>query len=135
MEDCLFCKIANGEIPCSKLYEDDKILAFLDIMPVNKGHALVIPKEHLEDIFEIPDDILAEIAKLLKKVSTAVKHGVEADGINLLMNNHEAAGQIVPHAHFHVIPRHKGDGLQHWEQSEYETDEIKLYNDMIQKHL
>jgi len=133
--DCLFCKIAKGDIPCSKIYEDDKMLAFLDIMPVNKGHALVIPKEHYEDIFQIPDYILAEMATMLKKVSTAVKHGVEADGINLLMNNHEAAGQVVPHAHFHVIPRHTGDGLQHWEQSEYETDEIKLYKDMIQKHL
>ena len=135
MDDCLFCKIAKGEIPCSKLYEDDKILVFLDIMPVNKGHALVIPKEHYEDIFALPDDVLMDMASILKKVSIAVKHGVEADGINLLMNNHEAAGQEILHAHFHVIPRHKGDGLQHWEQKEYETDEIGLYNDMINKHL
>jgi histidine triad (HIT) family protein len=135
MDDCMFCKIARGEIPCSKIYEDQNILAFLDIMPVNKGHALVIPKAHFEDIFQIPDDLLAEITSIVKKVSIAVKHGVEADGINLLMNNQKAAGQVVPHAHFHIIPRHKGDGLQHWEQREYEEDEIGLYKDMINKHL
>lgn len=113
MSDCIFCKIVKGELPSSKVYEDEKTLAFLDISPVNIGHTLVIPKEHFKNILETPEDIIAHMMRVVKKVS----HGLEAltiDGINITMNNKEAAGQIVFHSHIHVIPRHQGDGFGMW---------------------
>ncbi len=113
MNDCIFCKIVKGEIPSSKLYEDSGALAFLDINPVNIGHALVIPKKHFKNILETPEDVIAHMMKIVKKVS----HGLEAlkpDGININMNNKEAAGQVIFHSHIHVIPRYKGDGFELW---------------------
>lgn len=113
MTDCIFCKIIKGELPATKLYEDEKALAFLDIYPVNIGHALVIPKEHFENILETPEDVIAHMMKIVKKVS----HGIEklgCDGINITMNNKSAAGQVVFHSHIHVIPRYEGDGFGMW---------------------
>jgi histidine triad (HIT) family protein len=113
MDTCIFCKIVKGEIPSTKLYEDDQVLSFLDIAPVNIGHALVIPKEHFENILETPEDIMAHMMRVVKKIS----HGLEAlnpDGININMNNKSAAGQVVFHSHIHVIPRYTGDGFGMW---------------------
>ncbi len=113
MDTCIFCKIVKGEIPCNKVYEDNDVLAFLDIAPVNIGHSLVIPKKHFENILETPEDTMALMMRAVKKVS----HGIEAlkpDGININMNNKEAAGQVVFHSHIHVIPRLKGDGFELW---------------------
>ncbi len=112
--DCIFCKIIKGELPSSKIYEDEKTLAFLDIAPVNQGHALIIPKEHFPNIYETPDEVIAEMMKVAKKVSHAVKDAVRADGVNVTMNNNHAAGQIVFHAHIHVIPRFTNDGFELW---------------------
>ena len=123
MNECVFCKIVKEEIPSDKIYEDDNFFAFLDINPNNPGHTLVIPKNHYENIYNLPDEILKNIAPLIKKIAIAVKKGVNADGINIIMNNDIAAGQIVPHAHFHVIPRFADDGLRHWPRKSYSNKE------------
>jgi len=125
MDDCIFCKIAKGVIPCSKIYESQNTLVFLDLMPVNRGHALVIPKEHYETLLDIPEDILKEMSSSVKTAAGAVKEGIGADGLNIMMNNYEAAGQVVPHAHIHIVPRFKGDGLKLWPGGKYKKDEME----------
>ncbi len=112
MEDCLFCKIVAGDIPCYKVYEDERTLAFLDINPINKGHALVIPKVHVSRISEFEDDDLVAFYRALQKVTGAVERAVRLDGLNLFVNQGEVAGQVVPHFHCHISPRLKGDGLR-----------------------
>lgn len=113
MENCIFCKIVKGEIPSAKLYEDEETLAFLDIAPVNIGHTLVIPKKHFENILETPEDIMAHMMRVVKKISHALEV-LGPDGININMNNRAAAGQVIFHAHIHIIPRLKDDGFQLW---------------------
>ncbi|MBW2982133.1 HIT family protein [Candidatus Woesearchaeota archaeon] len=124
MEECIFCKIINGEIPSSKVYENDKVIAFLDIAPVNKGHTLVVPKEHHKDIMDTPDNILAETIKAVKKVAKAVMKATGAEGFNLGVNNGKIAGQLVMHLHFHIMPRFENDGLKLWPGRKYEGNEI-----------
>ncbi len=111
---CLFCKIIAGEIPSAKIYEDEHSFAFLDINPVNPGHSLLVPKKHFTSLYETPDETLKELSPLVKKLAIAVKKAVSADGVNIGMNNDPAAGQIIFHAHFHVIPRFAADGHKHW---------------------
>ncbi len=123
MENCIFCKIVEGEIPSYKLYEDDKVMAFLDIAPVNKGHSLIISKDHFTDIHETPEDVIADMMKIAKKISKGIKEGVGADGINIHMNNEKASGQVIFHAHIHVIPRHNDDGLANWPTKTYTEEE------------
>ncbi len=125
MTDCIFCKIIKGEIPSAKVYEDDKVMAFLDIQPVNEGHTLVVPKRHHEDLFDLPEEFLSSGLGAIKKIATAVKKAVDADGINIGMNNGRAAGQAVFHAHFHVIPRFKNDRLKEWKRKSYQEGEIE----------
>ena len=120
MDDCLFCKIIAGEIPSTKIYEDDDVFAFLDIAPVNPGHTLVIPKKHTPNLYEIDDAILCKVMNVVKTLSTTTKKALKADGINLEMNNDAVAGQMIFHAHIHIIPRFEGDGLKHWPQKSYE---------------
>ena len=130
---CIFCKIVKGEIPCAKVYEDEDILAFLDVAPVNIGHSLVIPKEHFADIHETPDKIMGEMMKVAKKISSAIKSGVGADGINVYMNNDKAAFQAVFHAHVHVIPRFFNDGLPefHSKRSYKEVEQKEVAKKII----
>ena len=109
MADSIFTKIIKREIPADIIYEDDLVISFLDINPVNKGHALVVPKKAFENIFDGDEESLAHMMKVAKKLSLIVKEAVRADGINLIMNNGEHAGQEVFHAHLHIIPRFKGD--------------------------
>lgn len=123
-ESCIFCKIISGEIPAEKIYEDEDFLAFLDIIPINAGHTLLIPKNHYENIFEMPDDILKKISLKLRDLGAKVKEGMNAGGLNIGMNNSPAAGQIVPHAHFHLIPRYLKDGHKHWEGRKYKDGEM-----------
>ncbi len=125
MEGCIFCKIAKGEIPCSKVYEDDSILAFLDVAPVHKGHTLIIPKEHYMTILDTPEETMLRIAPLLRKIAAAVKASMKCDGINICQNNFRPAGQLVDHIHFHIIPRFEGDGLKTWPQGEYKEGEME----------
>lgn len=127
-QNCIFCKIVRGEISSHKVYEDEATFAFLDIRPNNPGHTLVIPKEHTPNIYEISEETFEAVTKTAKKVAIAVKRGVQADGINIGMNNDKAAGQIIFHAHIHVIPRFETDGFKHWTQKEYkqgEAEEVK----------
>ncbi len=123
MEECIFCKIINGEIPSSKVYEDNKVIAFLDTAPVNKGHTLVLPKEHHKDILDTPAETLTELMKVSKKVAKAVMKATGAEGFNLGVNNGKIAGQLVMHLHFHIMPRFENDGLKLWPGKEYEGNE------------
>ena len=135
MEECLFCKIVKGELPSSKIYEDEDTLAFLDLFPVNKGHSLVIPKEHYETIFDVPANILAKVSSVMKNVADAVKNGVNADGISIAQSNGKDAGQVIPHIHFHIMPRFKDDGLKLWPQGKYEEGEMDKFKEDISKFL
>ena len=107
--DCIFCAIAAGEIPSFKVYEDDEVLAYLDINPFAKGHTLVIPKQHSEGLLDTDDATLATIIARVKKVSAHLKEKLGCDGFNIVQNNGEAAGQTVHHLHFHIVPRWQGD--------------------------
>ena len=133
--DCIFCKIIKGEVPCDKVYEDDKTLAFLDIRPVNKGHILVVPKHHCEDVLAAPELELKNSIIVIQKVAKAMVEAVKADGWNIGVNNGEAAGQVVFHTHFHIIPRYKTDGLIHWPHTEYSKGESKKIAENIKKKL
>jgi histidine triad (HIT) family protein len=110
-EDCIFCKIVKGEIPCGKLYEDETVLAFLDVSPWSKGHCLVIPKAHYSSLDECPGEIVAAVSQKIPLVARAVVKVVQADAYNVLNNNGRAAGQLVNHVHFHIIPRKSNDGI------------------------
>lgn len=114
MENCIFCKIVRGEIPSAKVLENEKVLAFLDINPVSKGHTLVIPKIHYGAYPEMPLDILAALGEALQKIGRAVKSQLDFAGFNILLNNDRAAGQLIDHSHFHLIPRNVGDGVMDW---------------------
>ncbi len=125
MPDCLFCKIVKGELPCYKLYEDDVVISILDIFPVHPGHALVVPKKHSADIFDTDEETMKQMIAVAKQLSPAVMKATKADAINIGMNNGEAAGQEVPHAHLHIIPRYKGDGLKNWGKDLFRDDTQK----------
>jgi histidine triad (HIT) family protein len=126
--DCIFCKIAKGQIPSAKVYESNDVLAFLDISPANKGHCLVIPKRHFETLTDMPDIELAALSAAVKKVALSVYTSLKADGFNIFMNNKKAAGQIVPHAHFHIVPRFKDDGISFdWPHRKYGEGELEEY--------
>lgn len=125
MDNCIFCKIVRGDIPSYKIYEDDAVCAFLDIMPVNRGHILVVPREHYENILATPDNILCEVISVIKKIIPAVLKASKAEGFNIGVNNGSVAGQIVEHLHFHIIPRFYNDRLKLWEGGAYEPDEAE----------
>lgn len=114
MNDCVFCKIIKRKATADIIYEDEEFLGFLNINSIHLGQSLLAPKKHYKNLYELPDDILGKMAIILKKISVAVKKTTGADGINIIMNNDGAAGQIVPHAHFHIIPRFTNDGYKHW---------------------
>jgi histidine triad (HIT) family protein len=109
MEDCIFCKIAGGEIPSATIYEDDDFRVILDLGPATFGHALILPKAHYKDLTEIPDELLAKAAGLAKKVVITLKKELPCDGYNVIQNNGIAAGQSVFHFHIHLIPRYQND--------------------------
>lgn len=132
MSDCIFCKIANGEIPSNTIYEDEKFRVILDLGPATRGHALVLPKEHYADLFEIPEDTLAGAAKVAKKVAANIKEKLECDGLNLVQNNGETAGQTVMHFHLHIIPRYKNDGQNIlWKPQSPSADELVAVKNAI----
>ncbi len=132
---CLFCKIISHEIPANIVYEDDKIMAFLDIMPVNPGHTLIVPKEHFENILDAPEEILAEMMAVAKKIGKAVEQSLGYEGFNLGVNNGHAAGQAVEHLHFHIMPRKIGDGLKLWPQKKYGAGEAEIIAKKIKENL
>ena len=131
MKDCIFCKIIAEEIPSSKVYEDPKILAFLDIKPVNPGHTLIIPKEHFESIHDTPDELVAKMSVIAKKVAGSIQKNLGAEGVNIGMNNGKAAGQVVFHAHIHVMPRYSTDSYKLWLGKEYKNGEREAVAEKI----
>ena len=110
--DCVFCAIAAGEIPCFKVFEDDFALAYLDINPFSEGHTLVIPKAHTTGLLDTPDETLAALLARVKKVAAHIKTALGCDGFHILQNNGAAAGQTVGHIHFHIVPRRNGDPIE-----------------------
>jgi histidine triad (HIT) family protein len=123
--DCIFCKIAAGEIPATRVHEDERTIAFMDINPGTRGHLLVIPREHATDILEIADEDLAACARTAKLMATRVKERLHADGVNLLNSCGQAAWQTVFHFHIHVIPRYAGDPLRlPWHPAPGDREEI-----------
>ncbi|PIR84235.1 HIT family protein, partial [Candidatus Kaiserbacteria bacterium CG10_big_fil_rev_8_21_14_0_10_51_14] len=132
---CIFCKIVRGELPSYKLYEDEKTIAFLDIRPVNAGHTLVVPKTHSSNIFDISSDDWAAVAETVRKMAIAIEKGVDADGVNIAMNNREHAGQVVHHPHVHIIPRFRGDGLKLMPQRNYNENEAETTAEKIRSAL
>jgi histidine triad (HIT) family protein len=134
--DCVFCKMVAGQIPVIKLYEDDAVLAFLDINPISDGHSLVIPKQHFEKLDECPAEVLAQVASRLGKIAAAVSSGVSSQGYNLLCNTGRAAGQVVEHLHFHIVPRNVGDGVfNRWPAYKYEEGKAERMAENIRKNL
>lgn len=135
--DCIFCKICAGELPASKIYEDEHVIAFMDIGPVSKGHALVVPKEHCNPITDASDEALQRTIVVVRKVADAQLRGLGADGINVTQANGAIAGQVVPHVHFHVIPRSESDGQgRNWIPGEYENpEEMEQYAGKIRAAL
>lgn len=125
-QECIFCSIARGDAPCAELYSDDDVMAFLDIAPVHKGHALVIPKAHYANVFEMPARLGEALIRAQQRVGKAVMEATKASGLNIYMNNFSAAGQIVFHAHWHLIPRHSNDALRLWPQQSYAGHEEML---------
>lgn len=111
-ENCIFCKIAAGEIPSRTIYEDDSFRVIMDISPAAKGHAIILPKNHAADIFELPEEDASKILIVAKKVASAMKKALKCDGVNILQNNGEVAGQTVFHLHVHVIPRYQDDQVK-----------------------
>jgi len=133
--DCLFCKIVAGEIPCAKVFEDEKYLAFLDIGPVNPGHTLVIPKEHYDDLLKTPDALLDNMLGVTKKVAKAVLKAVNSEGFNVGINTGQGAGQLVPHFHIHIMPRFPEDGHHLWKQGNYKEGEMQKVANKIRQNL
>lgn len=127
-DNCIFCKIASGEIPSATIYEDEDFRAILDLGPASKGHALLLPKEHYEDLFALPDETAEKVLPVAKKIVSRMKDVLGCDGYNLVQNNGECAGQTVFHFHMHMIPRYKDDkvglGWKMGELSDADRDEI-----------
>jgi len=133
--DCIFCKIIKGEIPSEKIFEDDKVLAFLDIGPSAPGHTLVILKEHSEDLMHTSEENLAELIKRIPRIAGAVMKGLDYNAFILSTNNGAEAGQEVPHLHFHIIPRRSDDGLKHFEKTKYQEGEMGEVAEKIRRSL
>ncbi|WP_280768643.1 HIT family protein [Salipaludibacillus daqingensis] len=138
-DDCIFCKIAAGEIPSAKVYEDEHVLAFLDLSQVTKGHTLVIPKNHEENIYELSEETAQKLFKVVPKIAKAIKEAYSPIGLNILNNNGEAAGQSVFHYHLHLLPRFgKGDGfgaVWHDHSSQYSNDDLQNIAETIKSNL
>lgn len=133
--DCLFCRIIAKELPCTVVYENESLFAFLDIHPVNKGHTLIVPKKHSEDFLSSDDAMLSGLMPSVKCIASAVMRGVEATGCTISTNNGRAAGQVIFHLHWHIIPRFSDDGLKMWHGKEYKEGEMEEVTGNIRKYL
>lgn len=135
MTDCLFCKIAAGEIPADKVYEDEEVLAFLDIKPVNPGHTLIVPKAHFNRLSELSDDLAAKLLLTAKKIAPAILAATGATDFNLTVNQGPQAGQVVEHFHWHLMPRLAGDGFALWSGRSYATGAGQVLAEKIRNNL
>ncbi len=130
--DCIFCKIANGEIPAKTIYEDEEFRVILDLSPATKGHALILPKQHFANIYEIPEELAAKAMKLAKKMAIQMTEKLHADGFNIIQNNNEIAGQTVFHFHIHLIPRYAQDHQNiNWQQTSPSAEELEEIKNQI----
>ena len=135
-KDCIFCKIANGEIPASTVYEDDMFRVILDMSPATKGHALILPKKHMADIFEMDSETAEKAFVLAAKVAKGMNAALNCDGLNIVQNNGEVAGQTVFHFHMHIIPRYEGDGQNiNWVPGTSEAEERERVAQQIRSGL
>lgn len=139
MDNCIFCKIIKGDIPGVKVYEDEHVLAFLDLSQATKGHTLVIPKKHVENVFSLDEETAAQLFSVVPKVSNALVKAFDAKGLNIVNNNREVAGQSVFHYHIHLIPRYGSkDGFQVLftnNMNEYSKEDLEQLASSIQKNL
>ncbi|MHC4309068.1 MAG: HIT family protein [Planctomycetota bacterium] len=135
-DDCIFCKMVAGQVPVTKIFEDEVVLSFLDIGPLSDGHTLVIPKQHCERLHDCPAEILGRVGSCLGKIGGAVSAAMNSDGYNVLCNNGRAAGQLVGHLHFHIIPRNTGDGVfDRWPAYKYQDGKIDKIADKIRENI
>lgn len=135
-EDCIFCKIAAGEIPSNTIYEDESFRAILDISPASKGHAIILPKNHAANIYELPEEEASKIFVVAKRVAGAMKNSLQCEGLNILQNNGELAGQTVFHLHVHIIPRYQNDKIEiSWVHGEPTKEELNIIKDNIKKSI
>lgn len=131
-ENCIFCKIANGDIPSKTIYEDDEFRVILDLGPATKGHALILPKDHYANLWELPDVVAGKAFKLAKKMATQITKKLDCDGFNIVQNNGETAGQTVFHFHMHLIPRYRDDNQKiGWNPTEPSQEELEEIKNMI----
>ena len=131
-DDCIFCKLANGVIPTNSIYEDEVFNVILDLAPATKGHALILPKEHADNLYELPEETAAKAMVLAKKLATHMTQKLECDGFNIVQNNGTVAGQTVFHFHMHLIPRYKEDGQTiAWKPQEMSGEELKKIKDLL----
>ncbi len=136
VQDCIFCKIASGQISATKIYEDEVVVAFLDIGPISDGHTLVMPRQHFEKVHSCPPELLGQIWTRLGRIAGEVASAVGADGYNVLCNNGRAAGQVVDHLHFHIVPRKTGDGVfAQWPSYKYRPGQAEIIAEKIRKKL
>lgn len=131
-DNCIFCKLANGVFPTNSIYEDDDFNVILDLGPATKGHALILPKDHYKNLYELPEETAGKVFKLAKKLATEMTEKLGADGFNIVQNNNEVAGQTVFHFHMHLIPRYEGDG-QHilWEPTSPSSEELVAIKEQL----
>jgi histidine triad (HIT) family protein len=133
--DCIFCKIINSDIPSHKLYEDDKVMAFLDILPISPGHTIIVPKTHVADLENLSEEDVCAMTLSVKRIGKAMISGLSVKGYSIFLDNKSAANQHVPHIHFHLVPRAEGDGLERWPQSGYSEGEAEGCLKKIQDEL
>ena len=133
-DDCIFCKLANGDIPTNIVYEDDTFTVIMDASPATKGHCLILPKDHYANIYELDEEVAGKAFKLAKKLATVMTEKLDCDGFNIVQNNGETAGQTVFHFHMHLIPRYKDDNQRiGWEPTDPSADEQKAVLDILTK--
>lgn len=131
-DDCIFCKLANGVIPTNSIYEDEDFNVILDAAPATKGHALILPKEHADNLYELPDETAGKVLVLAKKLATHMTQKLGCDGFNVVQNNGTVAGQTVFHFHMHLIPRYKEDGQNiAWKPQEVVAEEQQKIKDLL----
>jgi len=136
MTYCVFCKIVADEIPSARVYEDETKLAFMDIGPIQPGHTLLIPKKHYERLTDLPDDVASDLASILPRLAAAVVKAADADGFNIFQTNGACSGQVVPHVHIHIIPRHENDGYSfRWKPGSYADGEIEAWRNKITEQM
>ena len=135
-EDCIFCKIAKGEIHSATVYEDSHFTVILDVNPATKGHCLIIPKEHFDNIYDLDGETAGKLFALATCIARAMRDALKCDGLNLVQNNGEIAGQTVNHFHLHLIPRYEGDGLNlNWPQQEISAEQLEEIRQSIKQSI